>query len=53
MCKVLDNLLRKHDTPINDHEWIFMVDDFISVSAPDGIDEATLFVAYMNWKSAN
>lgn len=50
MCAVLDDLLKKHDTSF-DKGWNTMVEDFISVSAPEGIDEATLFVAYMNWMS--
>lgn len=48
MCTVLDDLLQKHNTSF-DKGWNTMVNDFISVSAPNGIDEATLFVAYMNW----
>lgn len=49
MCTVLDELLRKHNRPFDDMEWESLVEDFISVSAPEGIDEATLFIAYMNW----
>lgn len=49
MCKVLDNLLIKHNRPFDDKGWNITVEDFVSVSAPNGIDEATLFVAYMNW----
>ena len=49
MCAVLDKLLIKHNRPFDDMEWESLVEDFISVSAPEGIDEATLFIAYMNW----
>lgn len=49
MCTVLDKLLIKHNRPLDDIGWENMVEDFISVSAPEGIDEATLFIAYMNW----
>lgn len=49
MCVVLDKLLIKHNRPFDDLGWESMVEDFTSVSAPEGIDEATLFIAYMNW----
>lgn len=49
MCAVLDKLLIKHNRPFDDMGWESLVEDFISVSAPEGIDEATLFIAYMNW----
>ena len=49
MCVVLDKLLIKHNRPFDDLGWESLVEDFISVSAPEGIDEATLLIAYMNW----
>lgn len=50
MCVALDNLLQEHNTSF-DKGWNTTVEDFISISAPEGVDEATLFVAYMNWMS--
>ncbi len=51
MCKVLDELLQKHNRPFDDEGWNITVEDFGTVSTLNGIDSATLFVAYMNWKN--
>jgi len=58
MFSDIDNLMKKHNMPLTSlnnknvmtcaREWVSISDDFISISAPEGIDEATLFLAYMN-----
>ena len=50
MCLVLDSILKKHDDPF-DKGKTMMVADFVNVGAANGVNEATLFIAYMNWKS--
>lgn len=49
-CTILDSLLRKHDMPF-DKGYPIMVADFINIGAANEVDEATVFIAYMNWIS--
>lgn len=49
MCTVLDGMLKKHNMPF-DKGQIPLMEDFISISTANGINEASLFIAYMNWK---
>lgn len=61
MFKSLDDLLKKHDSPLTHfedgyvltaaREFVSVSDDFVTVSAPEGVDAATLFIVYMNWQS--
>lgn len=49
-CSILDNELREHNAPF-DKGFPIMVDDFINIGAANGVDEATVFVAYMEWRN--
>ena len=50
MCLVLDSILKKHDASFDKGKTMMIV-DFVNVGAANGVNEATLFIAYMNWKS--
>ena len=47
-CKVLDSLIEKHNQQF-DKGWEQMKIDFISVAAGSNIDEATMFMIYMEY----
>lgn len=49
MCVILDGLLKKHSMPFDKGQFL-LVEDIISVSTASGVNEASLFIAYMNWK---
>lgn len=49
-CSILDNELKEHNAPF-DKGFPIMVDDFVNIGAANGVDEATVFVAYMEWKN--
>lgn len=49
-CTILDKFLKEHDTSF-DNGFHIMVGDFINIGAANGVDEATVFVAYMEWKN--
>ena len=49
-CTILDSLIHKHDMPF-DKGYPIMVADFINIGAANEVDEATVFIAYMNWLS--
>lgn len=47
-CKILNNFIIAHDMPL-DEGWALMRNDFYNIASANQVDEATLFVAYMNW----
>ena len=47
-CTILDRILKKHDAPF-DKGFHTLCIDFINIGAANGVNEATVFVAYMNW----
>lgn len=47
-CTILDRILKKHDAPF-DKGFHTLCIDFINIDAANGVNEATVFVAYMNW----
>ena len=47
-CKILDNFLIAHDMPL-DKGWDLMCNDFYNIASANHVNEATLFVAYMDW----
>lgn len=49
-CVILDEILKKHDAPF-DKAFPIAVSDFVNIGAANGVDEATMFVAYMEWKN--
>lgn len=49
-CKILDNFLIAHDMPL-DEGWNLMCNDFYNIASANHVDNATLFVAYMDWVS--
>lgn len=49
MCVILDRLLKRYNMPF-DKGRIFLVEDIISVSTANGVNEASLLIAYMNWR---
>lgn len=49
-CKILDKALIEHNMPF-DKGWNIMCADFINIGAANSVDEATVFVAYMDLKS--
>lgn len=50
LCKILHNFLIAHDMPI-DEGWGLMCNDFYNIASANHVDNATLFVAYMDWVS--
>lgn len=49
-CQILDKVLKEHNMPF-DKGWNIMCADFINIGAVNSVDEATVFVAYMDLKS--
>ena len=49
-CRILDKALVEHNMPF-DKGWNIMCADFINIGAANSVDEATVFVAYMDLKS--
>lgn len=49
-CAILDKILQKHNAPF-DKAFHIMVDDFNNIGTANGIDKATVFVAYMEWRN--
>lgn len=47
-CEILNDFLIAHNKPL-DEGWNIFCDDFCTIAAANQVDEATLFVAYMNW----
>ena len=47
-CEILDKFLSKHNIPL-DKGWDLLCIDFISIASANQVDEATVFVAYMEW----
>lgn len=47
-CEILNNFLIAHDMPL-DKGWDLMCNDFYNIASANQVDEATLFVAFMNW----
>lgn len=47
-CEILNNFLIAHNMPMNEG-WNIFCNDFYNIAAANQVDEATLFVAYMNW----
>ena len=50
LTKILDNFLIAHDMPL-DEGWNLMCNDFYNIASANHVDNATLFVAYMDWVS--
>lgn len=48
MCLILDRSLKRHNMSF-DKGQNFLVEDIISVSTANGVNEASLFIAFMNW----
>jgi hypothetical protein len=44
----LNNFIIAHDMPL-DEGWALMCNDFYNIASANQVDEATLFVAYMEW----
>lgn len=49
-CAILDKFLEEYNAPF-DKAFHIMVGDFVNIGAANGVDEATVFVAYMEWKN--
>lgn len=49
-CEILNNFLLAHDMPL-DEGWSLMRNDFYNIASANHVDNATLFVAYMEWMS--
>lgn len=47
-CEILDKFLKEHNISF-DKGWDLLCTDFINIAAANQVDEATLFVAYMDW----
>lgn len=47
-CEMVDKMLIKHNMPF-DKGWNIMCEDFINIATANGVNEATVFVAYMEW----
>ncbi len=47
-CAILDKALEKHNAPF-DKGFHIMVADFADIGVANGVDKATVFVAYMEW----
>ena len=47
-CEILNNFIVAHNMPL-DEGWALMRNDFYNIASANQVDEATLFVAYMNW----
>ena len=49
-CEILNNFIVAHNLPLN-KGWSLMRNDFYNITSANQVDEATLFVAYMEWLS--
>ena len=49
-CEILNNFIIAHNIPL-DEGWSLMRNDFYNIASANRVDNATLFVAYMNWLS--
>lgn len=49
-CNILDKLLLEHNASF-DKAFPVAVNDFRNIGATNGVNEATVFVAYMEWKN--
>lgn len=47
-CKILDDFLMESKVLL-DMGWELLCTDFYNIAAANDVDEATLFVAYMEW----
>lgn len=47
-CEILNNFIVAHNMPL-DEGWALMRNDFYNIASANQVDEATLFVAHMNW----
>lgn len=47
-CEILNNFIIAHNMPLDDG-WALMRNDFYNIASANHVDNATLFVAYMNW----
>ena len=47
-CKLLDNFLVAHNIPL-DKGWDLLCSDFCNIASVNNVNEATLFIAYMEW----
>lgn len=47
-CEILNNFLIAHNVPL-DKGWDLMCNDYYNIAAANDVDEATLFVAFMEW----
>ena len=47
-CEILNNFIIAHNMPL-DEGWSLMRNDFYNIASANHVDNATLFVAYMNW----
>ena len=47
-CEILNNFIIAHNMPL-DEGWALMRNDFYNIASANHVDNATLFVAYMNW----
>ena len=47
-CEILDKFLVANDVSF-DKGWDLMCIDFCNIASANDVDEATLFVAYMEW----
>ena len=47
-CKILDNFLVANNIPL-DKGWNLLCADFCNIASVNNVNEATLFVAYMEW----
>ena len=47
-CEILNNFIVAHNMPL-DEGWALMRNDFYNIASANQVDEATLFVAYMEW----
>lgn len=49
-CSILDRALQKYNEPF-DKAFHKAQTDFVNIGAANGVDEATVFVAYMEWRN--
>lgn len=49
-CSILDKFLQKYNIPFDKGYQLANI-DFINIGAANGVDEATVFVAYMEWRN--
>lgn len=49
-CAILDKFLQKYHIPF-DKGYPLAKADFINIGTANGVDEATVFIAYMEWRN--